>query len=71
MDCFLYNVVVSTELSWIVLLRWAMRPMGLFLLTGVDAGIVYDDCSNREQAVLALYERDRVVNTVIQDAVQL
>lgn len=46
-----------------------MRPMGLFLLTGVDAGIVYDDFSNREQAVLALYERDRVVNTVIQDAV--
>lgn len=43
----------------------------LVYLTGVDAGIVYDDCSNREQAVLALYERDRVVNTVIQDAVQL
>lgn len=43
----------------------------LVYLTGVDAGIVYDDCSNREQAVQALYERGRVVNTVIQDAVQL
>lgn len=43
----------------------------LVYLTGVDAGSVFDYCSNREQAVQALYERDRVVNTVIQDAVQL
>lgn len=49
-----------------------MRPMGLlFIWLGVDAGSVFDYCSNREQAVQALYERDRVVNTVIQDAVQL